>query len=225
MALPGKNNLNVLITDILILITVAVYSAIRYYLNEYRIPNPDIIYFINKGLAISAAISISISYLIGNLSKLNVLSAGNHTSKAKYFGVYGFFTASIHILISLMLLNPVRFKYLYQANGNFNYNGEMTILFGVMAFALFIMPGITTIPSVKNAMTIKSWKNYQQIGYIGSLILFFHILSVDYVNISRPNQWKYYLIPISLIAWVFIISSIIIKIIILFKERKSKVKI
>ena len=154
---------------------------------------------------------MSLSYIIGNARKLGMKVSQKFLNMIKYFGVIGFISAAVHVLISLMLLSEEKFPYLYKDNLNFNFYGEMTILFGVASLGLFLMPAVTSIPAVRNAMVEKSWKNYQQIGYIGLFSVLFHVFFVDFVNISALSDWAYFLFPISYVVWFFIIAALGLK--------------
>jgi len=165
---------------------------------------------------------MSLSYIIGNSKKLGFTVRQKYLDMIKYFGVIGFLSASIHVLISLMLISSSKFPYLYKDNLNFNMFGEMTILFGVASLGLFMMPAITSIAAVRKAMVEQSWKRYQQIGYLGLLSVLFHVFFVDFVNISAFTEWAYLMLPLSYIAWLFILAALSLKLISLIFGLKRR---
>lgn len=221
-----KTELNkILLIGLSILIFITAYAFIRYYLSQFKVNESEALYIFNKGLSFTSAALISLSYIISNLIKLKKLDFEKNKMISKYFGISGFLMASIHVLISLMLLSPERYPGLYQVNGIFNFNGEMTVLFGVMAFSLFLMPAITSINSVKAAMTLQSWKTYQQIGYGGLIVIIFHVFFVDAENLIDPARWPYFLLPITIISLILIVFALILKSINLLAELKSRFKI
>lgn len=223
MKIITKSNTNIVkvfIADCIVLFLTAIYAYIRYSANKLQIPDESIIFFLNKGLATTAAISISISYILSNLSKLKNITL-NFNAYLKYFGTIGFILAALHIFVSLMLLNSIRFPYLFKTANVFNFYGEMTILFGVTSIGLLFMPAITSITSVKLAMEANTWKKYQQIGYFALLALIFHVYFTNYSQTSNSSISSAYLLPLHYIIWAMILTALAIKSITLFKKKRT----
>jgi len=223
MKIITKSNTNIIkvfIANCIIIFLAAIYAYIRYSANNLPIPDGSIIFFLNKGLATTAAISISISYILSNLSKLKSINL-NFNAYLKYFGTIGFILAALHIFVSLMLLNSIRFPYLFKTASVFNFYGEMTIFFGVISIGLFLMPAITSITSVKLAMGANSWKKYQQIGYFALLALIFHVYFANFFQTSNFSKSFAYLLPLHYFIWAIILTTLTLKAISIFKKKQT----
>ena len=220
------NNLNIkdirlstLLNLLSILIAVFIYTFFKDFLKDFKIHSGLFIYQINISIGFTAAASLSISYIAGNLKKIGIYKIIISLQKIKYFGLYGFFIALIHVFLSLVLIGKVIYPYLYELNGNLNNFGQLTILFGVASIGLLIMPALTSISSVKSAMIPESWKKYQQIGYFALLTIMCHIISQEIFKILMYNEWRYFIVPESIIILMVIIFALILKIVIIIKYK------
>ena len=78
--------LSVLLNLLCMLIVVFIYTFIKDYLKDLKLHSGLIAYQINIALGFTAAASISLSYIAGNLKKLDMKRVLINTQKIKYFG-------------------------------------------------------------------------------------------------------------------------------------------
>ena len=211
--------LSVLLNLLSMLIVVFIYTFIKDYLKDLKLHSGLIAYQINIALGFTAAASISLSYIAGNLKKLDMKRVLINTQKIKYFGFYGFFIALIHVFLSLVLIGKVIYPYLYELNGILNTYGQLTILCGVTSIGLLLMPALTSISSVKSAMATESWKKYQQIGYYALITTMGHIISQEIFKIFMISEWKYCLIPESIFIFFIILTALFLKIVVTLRRK------
>lgn len=136
---------------------------------------------VNRLFGLTSFLSISIAYLISNLHRFRFLGLNKIVALKKYFGIFGFLLASVHILISTLNIATDNYYYLNE-NETLTAQAQLTVLFGVSAFTMFLFPAITSIPGVARAMKPKKWLKLQRRGYWGVLIIIAHIITVNLAN-------------------------------------------
>ena len=113
----------------------------------------------------------------------------------KMLGLYALLTGCLHCVLSVAILKPAYFSDWFHydeqsedvINGTvtmsidsrMNWIGEWAVLFGFLATASMILVGITTLPSVGNALNWREWRVMQ--SYMGWFTL---LLSVAHVMIK-----------------------------------------
>lgn len=188
----------------------------------YSLADNTVISMINRAIAFSSAISLTLSYLLGHLKLIGLSINSKFGSSIKYFGIYGFSIAAFHSFTSLMLLSQERYPYLYTDKGVFNIYGEMTMLFGVVTISLLMLPAITSIPSVSGSMNIKTLKQFRQIGYLALLSIVFHSFFVNSIYFANEFIWFYLLLLY--VIWGMILLTLVLKSISYTKELIGRAK-
>lgn len=164
------------------------YSFLRYaWAMETPIENWPA-FISNKALAFSA-----VSFLtLGFWTKLK------KQKDASEFFYLSLVCAISHGAISAAILNPSYYEFLYNDVQRLNIWGEMTILFGAVAFALFISWS-------------REFASFSRDIFVFSIILC-HIVSVGYSKWITPSLWKYGLVPISLLSASIIFAGLVIRV-------------
>ena len=93
-----------------------------------------------------------------------------------------------------------------------NLTGEASMLLGVFSLYCFSIPAITTIPFMQEAVGIKKWQKGQQMGYIGLVTAFFHVLIMGASGWLAVETWPGFLPPISLLGALLAVVPIYLKI-------------
>jgi predicted dinucleotide-binding enzyme/DMSO/TMAO reductase YedYZ heme-binding membrane subunit len=97
----------------------------------------------------------------------------------KHLGLWSFFIASLHTMISLVILNPAYYSPWFKQNNinihvRYTVHGELNILSGIFAFFLMCPLVVTSIKSINKSLNWSEWNFIQtKIGYsclIASLI-------------------------------------------------------
>src|SRR3989344_6881495 len=154
------------IFSLFILIVSITYGIIRYNILKGT-PWIHLPLFINnKAISLSAVVFIAISSLLGPLARFWPRTFVPLLHTRSYFGLIGFGLAAVHIIISMLLFTPAYYPKFFGADGKLNFMGELSMLFGVLAFFIFLIVAITSIPSIESVMQPKSWQTVQRLGYM-----------------------------------------------------------
>ena len=199
------------------------YAIIRY--NVIRdVPIENIPLFIsNKAIALAATILIGISFLLGPLARFFPNRYTQHLYLRKHIGLVGFGLGALHSLMSLALLSPAYYGKFYDGDtGKFNAIGEGSLLFGVLAFIVFSLVSITSIPSIAERMTQQKWQTIQRMGYLAYIFVLLHVVVMGFAGWLHASAYQYGFISVSLVAALVIILVLTIRILVLAFPRSSK---
>ena len=197
------------------------YSVLRYIIIKgVEIENMPL-YISNKAIALASVILIGISFLLGPLTRFWPKIFASKIYLRKYFGLSGFFLASVHIIISLILFNAAYYPKFFAESGKLNLTGELSMLFGVIAFFIFIMVSISSISSIVNSMDKNKWLRIQRLGYLAFALVGLHVFVMGVEGWFKPNTWPGGLLPISLIAFIIIMLVLCIRLIVIIFPKKG----
>lgn len=107
----------------------------------------------------------------------------------KHIGLLSLWFLMLHIIISLMLLSPAYYLWLYESTSSdsaMNVIGETSLLFGVLGAGLYMILGVCSLPSVGSEMTSKQW----QIVF-GPLAWSALVCSVLHAMVMGVKSWHY----------------------------------
>ncbi|MBI4084937.1 MAG: ferric reductase-like transmembrane domain-containing protein [Candidatus Liptonbacteria bacterium] len=196
------------------------YAFLRY--NVVRnVPYEQIPLFIsNKVFALSSLIIIGSAFLLGPLAGFFPKTFLPKLYLRKPLGLIGFGVAALHSFISLAILNPSYYPKLFDASGKLNFVGETSLLFGILAFAVFSITAISSIPAIEERMRPEQWKRIQRLGYLVYFFVLMHVAIMGFKGWFDPASYKYGLVSISLISVLFIIFVFILRILAgVFKKK------
>lgn len=187
------------------------YAIIRYNLVR-SVPLDNVPLFIaNKAIALSATILIGFSFLLGPLARFWPNQFVPHLPLRKHLGVFGFALAALHAVMSLILLTPAYYPRFFSENGQLNFIGETSMLFGILAFLVFAGITVTSLPPMERYMNPAQWKFIQRLGYLAYVFVLLHVAIMGFRGWFRPESWQYGLASISLISALFIIFVLIMR--------------
>lgn len=169
------------------------------------------LFIANKAIALSATILIGLSFLFGPLTHV-WKGLIPHLYLRKHIGVVGFGVAALHTLMSLTLLDKAYYPRFYTEGGKFNLIGESVLLLGILAFLIFGVIVITSLPPIEKHMHPGQWKLVQRLGYLAYFFVLLHVTVMGFTGWFRPESWQYGLVSISLIAALFIIFVLLVRI-------------
>jgi len=183
-----------------IFITTEAYCIIRNILLSHTEWSHVPLQITNKAVCWTAIWGFSLSMLPGTLARL--LSFIQHKSlrnkpywlcrfleMRKHIGLLSLWFLVLHIIISLTLLSPAYYFWLYETNSSdsaMNVIGETSLLFGVLGAGLYLILGACSLPSVKSEMTSKQW----QIVF-GPLAWSALVCSVLHAMVMGVKTWHY----------------------------------
>lgn len=200
-----------------------VYAIIRYHIaggTEWRhFP----LFILNKVVSLAAVFFIGASYLIGKIVRWYDDDPKLRLVVIKFCGLLGFFLATIHAFMSVMLMTPSYFGKYFEANGKMNVQGELGMAVGILALFFLLSPAITTLPMMPKALGGWRWKRTQRVGYLALLLVSVHVVALGLKGWLTPEKWPAGMVPISLIAFVAAVVPLFVKRR-LVKEREQRKK-
>ena len=214
---------NVILFSIILFSIVLAYVILRYNIIK-GVPWQDFpLYILNKALALGAVVFISISFILGSFAKFWQNKFLKYIKLRKYFGLLGFGLASMHILISLLIFSPAYYPKFFTDAEKLNLTGELSLVFGIISFFLFLIETISSIPSINNSIKPEKWHTIQRLGYTAFFFVLLHVIVMGLEGWLNPSIWPGKLLPISLIAFIIILLTIILRIIsTLYKPANEK---
>ena len=200
-----------LVVGAVVLTLSLLYAFVRY--NILRdVPYSDIpLYIFNKGLALGSTIVIGFAFLLGPLAALSPRQFLPHLPLRQSLGIIGFGGAAVHGFISLILLSPAYYAKFYTASGGLNAIGQFSLLFGVLALAVFTIIAISSLPMMFERLGEARWKKIQSLGYSAFLLVFLHVVVMGARGWINPESYSYGFISVSLLAALFIVLVFVIR--------------
>lgn len=190
---------------------VFAYAVIRYNIIKGT-PWIELPIFIsNKAISLSAVVFIALSYALGSLSRFWPNKFASTLNSRQYFGLLGFSLAAFHGLVSLLIFTPAYYPKFFLASGKLNLIGELSMLFGVLSFFMFTIVAFTSISAIAKSMDLERWLRMQRVGYIGLILVFFHVFTMGIEGWLNTSGWPGGLLPISLVAAIVIAFVLLLK--------------
>lgn len=212
---------NKAIAVIILTITFA-YAIIRYNLLKGVGWDQLPLFISNKAISLSAVLFIGISYALGSLTRFLPVFVPA-LGMRKFLGLFGFALAALHALISLLIFSQIRYPKFFSQSGNLNVVGELSMLFGILAFSVFAIVAISSIPGIINSQDSKRWLAVQRLGYLGLILVFFHVLTMGLDGWLKPEDWPGKMLPISLVAAIVIVIILLLKITALIFPKNGRI--
>ncbi len=198
------------------------YAIVRY--NVIRgVPWEQLPLFIsNKAIALAAVVFIALSYDFGPLARFWPKAFVPELPARKFFGLLGFGLAAVHALISLLIFSPAYYPKFFAEGGKLNLTGELSMLFGVLAFFIFLAAALTSLPPVAASMGRRQWQAVQRLGYLAFFLVLLHVFVMGFEGWLKPSGWPGGLLPISLVAFIAIAFTLVIRaVVIIFPEGRK----
>lgn len=207
--------------SLIIFVVVMTYAVIRY--NIYKGTSIESIplFILNKAISLSSVVLIGLSFLLGSLARFWSNLFVSRLYLRKPLGILGFALAAIHTLISLLLFNPAYYPKFFTGTGQLNLTGELSMLFGVLALAIFSTVALISIPQVADSMDAKQWLFVQRTGYLAFILVGLHVGVMGFEGWLKPTTWPGGLLPISLIAFTMILFVLLARLIVAIFPKKQ----
>ncbi len=207
--------------SLLALLAAFAYAVVRYHVIK-GVPWENFPLFIsNKAIALAAVVFIALSYDFGPLARFWPRVFVRELSTRKYFGLAGFGLAAAHAIISLILFSPAYYPKFFSAAGKLSLAGELSMMFGVLAFFVFLAVALTSIPSVGAAFDEKRWKAIQRAGYAAFALVMLHVLVMGVEGWLKPSGWPGGMLPISLVAFIIILLTLLARVAVSLLPRRG----
>ncbi len=180
------------------------YAAIRYHIGKEQL---DFIYFpfvFNKALAWTAGTFFVMSVVPNAILQRASLSR-------REVGVWGYRLATIHIIGSILLLEPTLYPKFY-SGGELNLDAWRNIAFGACSIIIFSFP---MRASIQNAPS-EDWK--YRLGRWGIAFNLAHVASIGFSGWLKVETWPLFMPPITLLFVSFGIAMLIYRYLILKRK-------
>ena len=177
------------------------YAVVRYHLLG-DVPWKDLpVFILNKTFAMSALILLAINFALGPLKNLGIGIPNNWMRARRYLGIMGFMQAFVHLLLSLILLNPGSYGKFYAADGMFTFNAGMALLGGVLGFLVLWVYNISFNAAFRKDKDLLDFITSRPVLLIGMFFVGLHLFFFGYEGWLNPAGWHGGLPPISLVTF------------------------
>ena len=168
------------------------------------------LYIVNKSAAFAGVVMIALAYMVG---KVFGGPAGSERvrAQAKFLGMAGFSMITVHILMAMVLLSPANYEKFFASSGKLNLSGELTFLFGVVAYVCLLFPAITTLPYMYDALGMRRWLRAQHMGYVTLALACGHTMAMGYKGWIDLSTWPGNLPPITLLGFLAAFAALAVK--------------
>ena len=195
MSTINKNTRWVIYSSVIALL----YSIVRYNIFK-NVPWSDFPVFIfNKSIALT--IIFLMFYYRTSISRKNL--AVEPVWSFMYVLVF------THMILSLSILEPSYFSKFYM-DGHLNLTGSLSILTGVIAFMGFSVMGfLKLLIKIKVDFTIDKWF-LSGLKFTNIFFVMAHVFIMGIKGWISPSEWPGYLLPISLVAFIVCLISVVV---------------
>ena len=214
-------NRQVFITFLLTFFLVLGYAILRYIVIKGESIEHIPLYFSNKAFATTSVVLIGLSFVLGPLSKFWPNSFKKYLTLRKYFGVFGFGIGALHAFTTLLMFNPNYYPRMFDKAGKLTAQGELSMLFGILALFVFSAVAITSFPSIEEKMDKGKWLMIQRVGYLAYFFVMLHLVFMGYRGWLNPKTWPGGLWPISLISFLIVLFVFVLRFMAIFKQKEN----
>ncbi|MBI5228014.1 ferric reductase-like transmembrane domain-containing protein [Candidatus Micrarchaeota archaeon] len=182
------------------LIKVLSFQDITYSLRE-----------LNKVAALAALGLLALVFIVGPLSKFWPVVFAKYLAYRKTVGVISFVIILLHTAYSLFIY------YKLDPGSIFAQATLLPVIFGFIAFFIFLIMTITSTKSAVQKLGYKKWKTIQTCGYIGLLLVILHFFYIE----SKPTA-GFDVRPYGLVIFYFAIAALLLRLGIIFVKTPER---
>ena len=195
---------------ILLLGVPVTYAIVRYHVFSGIDWSHFPLFIANKGVSLSAVFFIATSYTIGKVVRAYESDSEKQLILIKFCGLIGFSLASIHALMSLLLISPAYYPKFFLESGKMNLTGELTMIFGVLSLWCLAVTAITSLPFMYDAVGAERWQRGQRMGYLSLALASGHVFAMGIWGWLTPGIWHGGLPPVSLVAFTAAMGPLLV---------------
>jgi DMSO/TMAO reductase YedYZ heme-binding membrane subunit len=151
----------------------------------------------NKAISWSALWLVALALALGPLARLAPGRFAQHLWRRRYFGIMGFALTSLHVVMSLIILNYAYFQRFFRQAFELTPLAEFSMAMGALAWFLLLAPLAGSLPGARAQMSARYWQLLQKIGVSGMLLGGLHV-SYGVPGWLTPAAWYGGLPPITL---------------------------
>ena len=211
-AKANNKNLSLSVIIIVFLLSVA-YTILRYHIVGNTPWSQFPVYILNKGLALTGFILLGINFTLGPLNNIGYGIGEKWLSIRPSLGLSSFLLIFTHLLLSLVLLNPVNYQKFFLENGSFTTFAGLSLLSGVIAFIILWIYTISFQTFLREDKAFIKFITSRKGILMAMVFTAAHIFFMGYQGWLTPQNWPGGLPPITLISFVIFIITYIINLI------------
>lgn len=222
------------------------YLLIRDVIYSYVVNDKDISFRImaslaNKVFPIVSLIMLSLCYLPGVIAAFLQLYRGTKYKRfpdwldrwmlcRKQLGLVALALASLHVLYTLII--PIRYYVRYRLAAHtisqikenktspfdttMAWRTDSYYVIGILGFGLYLLLGITSLPSVSNVL---SWREFSfiqsKLGYLTLFFCTFHTYLYGWDKFLQPSSYKWFMLPGYMLSLVVPSVVLVLKLLLL----------
>ncbi len=167
-------------------------------------------YVMNKGLALSSLILLSINFSLGPLKNKGLKITDQWMNSRRLIGITGFVFVLIHVLMSTILFNPSYYKVFFTDNGTLSLRGSLSLLGGVLSFIFLWIYNISFKTQLSRDQKFKDIVASKIFYFTGMFLTGIHLFFMGYAGWMITEKWQGGLPPVSLISFLIFLTGFII---------------
>lgn len=199
------------------LVLTFAYAAVRYVYFGPILAIHMPLYVLNKAFAWSGTALLAAALAVGPLARLHPAWQGLLRYR-RSLGLYGVVLATLHLLVSLPILNMFYYTHFFQIDGTLKATSELSFLAGSLGLLLLAIVGVTSLPGIRQAMPEQRWRHWQGMANWALVLTFAHSAWLGWNGWWRPDQWYGSLPPITLLSCLMILPVGVLRIITVSKR-------
>jgi DMSO/TMAO reductase YedYZ heme-binding membrane subunit len=154
------------------------------------------LYVLNKAFAWTSIVLLALALGLGPAARLWP-SLGAHLWRRRWWGLVGAALATVHVFMSLPILNYGYYRKLFTQAFELTPLAEFSMAAGTLAWLLLLAPTAASLPGVREAMSARYWQRLQLVG-VGALALSAVHLAYGVPGWVDPATWPGGMPPITL---------------------------
>ncbi|MBD0776769.1 hypothetical protein HPE56_03090 [Maribacter sp. ANRC-HE7] len=188
------------------IITATTFLCIAYAIVRYNVagnvPWKDVpVFVLNKGISLASLVLLIGSLSLGPLCNLGVRISESILHARKSMGIIGFVYVSIHLLMSMSILNPRYYPKFFASDYTLSLQGSIVILAGILGFTLAGIHHFSFKEGAKRAYPIIVAVKSKKIVVCTMLFFGCHVFFMGFKGWLGIDQWHGGLPPISLLSF------------------------
>jgi hypothetical protein len=186
------------------------YAIVRYHIAG-PVPWKDLpLYTLNKGIALSALIILTLNFSLGPLRNLGVHVTERLLNVRKSLGINGFILVFTHAIISLLLFKPAIYPKFFHLDNTLTLDGGLSMLGGILSFVFLWSYKMSFQAHLREHERLVRSIRSRNFLLTAMLVFMLHLLFMGYKGWITPSQWHGGLPPISLVSFVFFLIAYVI---------------
>jgi hypothetical protein len=206
-----KNNAG---SIIVIILSISLgYAVLRYHIMG-NVPWKDLPFFImNKGLALSAIILLTLNFSLGPLHNLIAKIPDGWLNARKTIGMTGFLLVLLHVLMSSMSFNTRMYGKFFEPDGSMTLLAGLSMLGGILSFVVLWGYNLSFQTQLRKDKVFIKLITSRKFLLTAMVLTAAHLFFMGYKGWLDSSGWLGGMPPISLIGFVIFVFGYVINLV------------